>query len=92
MQARHILICYKGASRCEKETSKEDAKKQIDELTEFSRIFGAKPLVGARFNNTEWLFLKIEDLKKSKTGNNFVVDINLAKDKGITFNELIRKE
>ena len=67
-------------------------KKQIDELTEFSRIFGAKPLVGARFNNTEWLFLKIEDLKKSKTGNNFVVDINLAKDKGITFNELIRKE
>ncbi len=32
VQARHILICYKGASRCEKETSKEDAKKQIDEL------------------------------------------------------------
>ncbi|MDO8582271.1 MAG: protein translocase subunit SecD [bacterium] len=31
-QARHVLICYKGASQCEKETSKEDAKKQIDDL------------------------------------------------------------
>jgi preprotein translocase subunit SecD len=26
------LICFKGATRCEKETSKEDAKKKIDEL------------------------------------------------------------
>ncbi len=30
--ASHILICYKGATRCEKETTKEDARKQIDEL------------------------------------------------------------
>lgn len=30
--AHHILICYKGATRCDKETSKEDAKKKIDEL------------------------------------------------------------
>ena len=32
INARHILICYKGATRCDKDTSKEDAKKKIDEL------------------------------------------------------------
>jgi protein-export membrane protein SecD len=32
VKASHILICYKGASRCEKDTSKEDAKKKIEEL------------------------------------------------------------
>jgi protein-export membrane protein SecD len=32
VKANHILICFKGAERCEKETSKEDARKQIDEL------------------------------------------------------------
>jgi len=32
VNARHILICYKGATRCDKDTTKEDAKKAIDEL------------------------------------------------------------
>ena len=64
-------------------------KQQISELKEFAEKFGAEPWVGARFNNTEWLFLKIEDLKQSKTGNNFVVDIKYAKEKGIRFDDLI---
>lgn len=66
-------------------------KKQIEELEEFSKRFGAEPWLGARFNNTEWLFLEIKNLKKSKTGNNFVVDLKLAKEKGIKFEELIGK-
>ena len=53
-------------------------KKQIEELKTFSDKFGAEPWLGARFNNTEWLFLTLEDLKMSKTGNNFVVDLKLA--------------
>jgi len=32
VKANHILICYKGATRCTKETSKEDALKQINDL------------------------------------------------------------
>ncbi len=32
VQARHILICYKGASQCQKEISKEDAKKQAEDI------------------------------------------------------------
>ena len=32
VRASHILICYKGADRCTKETSKDDALKQIQDL------------------------------------------------------------
>jgi len=32
VKANHILICYKGATRCDKETTKEDALKQIQDL------------------------------------------------------------
>lgn len=65
--------------------------KQIEELKEFAKRFGAEAWLGARFDNTEWLFLTIDNLKKSKTGNNFVVDLKLAKLKGIKFEELIGK-
>jgi Holliday junction resolvase len=64
-------------------------RKQIEELLEFSRKFGAEAWLGARFDNTEWLFLEIEHLKISKSGNNFVVDPKLAKEKGLKFKELI---
>ncbi len=32
VKANHLLICYKGAASCDKETSKEDARKKIEEL------------------------------------------------------------
>jgi protein-export membrane protein SecD len=32
VKANHLLICYKGADKCDKETSTEDAKKKIEEL------------------------------------------------------------
>jgi protein-export membrane protein SecD len=32
VKANHLLICYKGATRCEEDTSKEDARKKIEEL------------------------------------------------------------
>lgn len=66
-------------------------KKQIQELQEFADKFGAEPWVGARFDNIEWFFLELHNLKSTKTGNNFVVDINLAKKKGIKFDELLGK-
>jgi|TARA_Y100000310_G_scaffold231700_1_gene234299 Holliday junction resolvase len=64
-------------------------RKQIEELKEFSRKFGAEAWLGARFDNTEWLFLEIEHLKISKSGDNFVIDPKLAKEKGLKFEELI---
>jgi len=66
-------------------------KQQIEELQEFSRRFGAEAWLGARFDNNPWFFLEIHQLKVSKTGNNFVVDLKLAKERGITFDELIGK-
>jgi len=32
VSANHILICYEGAGRCDKDTSKDDARKKIEEL------------------------------------------------------------
>ena len=65
-------------------------KKQIKELKEFSRKFGAESWLGVRFDREGWYFLSLEDLDKSSTGNNFVVDVDLAKKKGLSFDELIK--
>lgn len=32
VEASHILICFRGATRCERDTSKEDARRQIEDL------------------------------------------------------------
>ncbi|MBS3134544.1 Holliday junction resolvase [Candidatus Woesearchaeota archaeon] len=65
-------------------------KEQINELKEFSKKFGAESWLGVRFDREGWYFLSLEDLDKSSTGNNFVVDVDLAKRKGLNFGELIR--
>ena len=65
-------------------------EKQIKELKEFSKKLGAEPWVGMRFDNEEWFFLTLNKLVRSK-GNNFVLDLNIVKKHGITFNELIGK-
>ena len=42
---------------------------QIDELCEFSKIFGAKAYIGVRFKYTKWLFLEPENTPRTKNGN-----------------------
>ena len=69
------------------ETVKYLTSKEISELKKFSEIFGAEPWIGLKFDEMEWLFLALEDLKKS--GENFSASIKLAKDKGLKFEELI---
>src|SRR3989339_848324 len=51
VKANHILICFKGAERCDKETTKEDAKKKIDELKAQATVGNFARL--ARENSTE---------------------------------------
>lgn len=51
VKARHILICYKGASSCERETSKDDARKQIEELAKQATAQNFEEL--AKKNSTE---------------------------------------
>jgi Holliday junction resolvase len=61
---------------------------QIEDLITFSRLFGAEPWVGLRFNREEWLFVGIEDLKK--TDSSYAFNLKTSKRKGLLFEELIR--
>ena len=63
-------------------------KDRIKELIDFSKKFGAEPLFGVKVMNKGWFFLNLDKLEKSK-GNNYVISYNLAKRKGISFNDLI---
>ena len=42
---------------------------QIDALEEFSNIFGATTYIGVKFKYTNWLFLKPEDVQRTKNNN-----------------------
>lgn len=66
------------------------SKKEINELEEFSSRIGAEALVAARFNNAPWIFLKISDLGVSRTGENYFVNLKLAKEKGVLFKDLVK--
>ncbi len=64
-------------------------KKEIEELKEFSRVFGAEPWVGVKFNNVDWYFLTLEDL--ANNGEGYSTNIPCAKTKGFSFTELVRQ-
>lgn len=61
-------------------------KEEIENLKKFCSLFGAEPWVGVKFKSF-WYFLSLDSLKE--TGKNFVVSQELAKQKGLTFNELL---
>lgn len=70
-----------------KSKSKYLTKEEVEDLKTFAGLFGAEPWVAVRFDRTDWLFLVLEDLKD--TGNNFLVSLELAKNKGLLFEEVI---
>ena len=61
--------------------------KEVTELQKFAQLFGAEPWIGMRFDDMKWLFLAIEDLKQS--GKSYAASVELAKKKGLTFEQLI---
>ncbi|MDD5331795.1 MAG: Holliday junction resolvase Hjc [Candidatus Nanoarchaeia archaeon] len=65
-------------------------KDQIGELKQFAEAFGATPIVAVRFNNTEWRFLELKDLKESRTGNNFVLEKEHSRTFGKVFEDMIK--
>ena len=62
---------------------------EVEQIINFSNKFGAEPWVGIRFNNQGWFFLKPEHLEKTKS-NYYSVSLLLAKEKGLSFEELIK--
>ncbi len=64
-------------------------KKQVNELQEFGKIFGADPWTAVKFNYVNWYFLTLEDIEP--TPEVYSVSIESAKRKGFLFEEMIRK-
>ena len=62
-------------------------EKQVDELREFAKGFGAEAWIGARFNGASWFFVRVQDLGRSE--GSWFVDKDFAGKKGISFFSLI---
>ena len=71
-----------------KHNSQHFNKKEIDQLLLFSNLFGAKPIIGMRFDKEGWFFLNVEKLSANKNGN-YTVSKKLSKEKGLSFQNLI---
>jgi len=63
-------------------------KREVDELVEYAKKAGARPLIAVRFNRMPWLFLDPRDLRDS--GQNLAVTPELAELRGITFEQLTK--
>ncbi|MBU1204354.1 MAG: Holliday junction resolvase [Nanoarchaeota archaeon] len=68
--------------------SKYLTNENITQLNEFAAIFGAEPWIGVKFKS-DWFFLSMDDLKKTEKG--YAVSKDLAKNKGLLFEELVEK-
>ena len=69
--------------------SKYIPKEDIEQLKEFSRLFGAEPWIAIKFTGHDWFFVSLEDI--TETGKSFIIDIDTAKNKGLLFEEIINK-
>lgn len=81
---RRIAIECKSSKDPVKYVTKED----VSQIKQFSSVFGAEAWLGIRFNNQGWFFMNLEDLRE--TDKSFMVDMDIAKSKGLTFDQLIK--
>lgn len=65
-------------------------KKEVEELKDFAKIFGAEALIGVRFDILGWYFLNIKNLQLTNDGN-YSVSLKLAEKKGLRFEGLVGK-
>ena len=63
--------------------------KEIDDLKEFGKRFGAETWVSIKFNREGTYFLGLEDLEA--TDKHFVAHLDVAKRRGLAFVELVDK-
>lgn len=61
-------------------------KREVEELIEYARSSGSRPLVAVRFFRKKWRFLNPEDLNSAE--KSFVITDELALKRGLTFEEL----
>jgi Holliday junction resolvase len=65
-------------------------KKEIEELILFSKLFGAKPIIGMRFDNKGWFFLDVNKLSPNKNGN-YGISLKLSMKEGLSFKNLLNE-
>ena len=83
-RARKLAIESKVISEDKKYLSKGD----VEQLRQFSSIFGAEPWIAIKFKKKEWLFISLEDIEKTENG--YAISSSLAARRGLLFEELIR--
>ena len=71
-----------------KDDKKYFSKEEIKQLMDFSSAFGAEPWFALKFKGSSWLFFTPEELKEKE--NSFFVDVFLASERGVLFEELIK--
>ncbi len=70
-------------------TTKYFDQAEIDQLQFFARTFGAESWIAVKFPKEKWYFFMLEDLEKTPT--NWAVSVELAKRRGLTFEEVVGK-
>ncbi|KYK24634.1 hypothetical protein AYK26_03605 [Euryarchaeota archaeon SM23-78] len=80
---------YAFEVKSSRDKSKYLEKDEITQLDLFANSFGARPFVAIKFDNEEWYFLRLTDLKV--TPRSYVVTLDLAKKKGLSFEVLTGK-
>ena len=63
-------------------------RKEVEELQFFCTRFGCEAWLAVRFFRKPWRFLSLEDVRK--TDASYVVTLDDAERKGLTFEELVR--
>jgi len=62
-------------------------KEEITALKKFSVMFGAEPWVAVKFPRNAWFLITTDDM--NETEGNFSVSLELAKQKGLLFEEFV---
>ncbi|HLC65976.1 MAG TPA: Holliday junction resolvase Hjc [Candidatus Nanoarchaeia archaeon] len=63
-------------------------EEDIQQLKDFIAFFGGEPWLAIKFDRMDWYFLSLEDLEKSE--KSYVISKELAKNKGLLFEELTK--
>ena len=80
---RRIAVECKFVNDNKKYFSKED----IAQLEMFAEKFGAEAWLGIKFSRKNWYFIKTNEL--NSTGEMFIASLEICKEKGKEFNELV---
>jgi Holliday junction resolvase len=62
-------------------------KEEIEQLEFFAKVFGAEAWIGVKFSRKNWYFIRTSELGSS--GEMFLASLELCKEKGKEFRDLI---